>query len=45
MGSNQDRKTLRIEEVHIFPSPFCPLGKIESQTGPGGMGGEHASES
>lgn len=32
-----------IEKVHIFPSPFCPLGKTESQTGSGAVGGEHAS--
>lgn len=29
-----------IEKVHIFPSPFCPLGKTESQTGSGAVGGD-----
>lgn len=33
-GSNRAHGTLGVKEVHIFPSPFCPLGKIESQTLP-----------
>lgn len=36
-GSNQAHETLGIKLVNVFPSPFCPLGKIKSQTGHGVM--------